>query len=57
MLDFSLGEMAVIGAVGLVVLGPEKLPKITRAIGHWIGKAQRYVNDVKSELHREVQFD
>jgi sec-independent protein translocase protein TatB len=56
MFDFSLGEMAVIGAVALVVLGPEKLPKVARAIGQWAGKAQRYVNDVKSDLNREMEL-
>ncbi len=56
MFDFSLGEMAVIGAVALVVLGPEKLPQVARTVGQWLGKAQRYVNDVKSDLNREVEL-
>ena len=56
MFDFSLGEMAVIGAVALVVLGPEKLPQVARAVGQWVGKAQRYVNDVKSDLNREMEL-
>ncbi|MCA3155200.1 MAG: Sec-independent protein translocase subunit TatB [Burkholderiales bacterium] len=56
MFDFSLGEMAVIGAVALVVLGPEKLPRVARAVGQWVGKAQRYVNDVKSDLNREMEL-
>jgi sec-independent protein translocase protein TatB len=56
MFDFSIGELAVIGAVALVVLGPERLPKVARTIGEWIGKAQRYVNQVKSDINREIEL-
>lgn len=56
MLDFSLGEFAVIGVVALVVLGPERLPKVARTIGEWIGKAQRYVNEVKTDISREMEL-
>lgn len=56
MLDFSLGELAVIGAVALVVLGPERLPKVARAMGEWLGKAQRYVSQVKSDINREIDL-
>ncbi len=48
MFDFSFGELAVIGAVALVVLGPERLPKVARTVGEWAGKAQRYVSQVKA---------
>lgn len=56
MLDFSLGEFAVIGVVALVVLGPERMPKVARTVGEWIGKAQRYVNEVKSDINRELEL-
>jgi sec-independent protein translocase protein TatB len=56
MFDFSLGELAMIGAVALIVLGPERLPKVARSLGEWIGKAQRYVAQVKSEINREMEL-
>lgn len=56
MFDFSFGELAVIGAVALVVLGPERLPKVARTVGDWVGKAQRYVNQVKSDINREMEL-
>jgi len=56
MFDFSFGEIAVIGVVALVVLGPERMPKVARSIGEWIGKAQRYVNEVKSDINREMEL-
>jgi sec-independent protein translocase protein TatB len=55
MFDFSFGELAVIGAVALVVLGPERLPKVARAVGEWAGKAQRYVAQVKADINREIE--
>ena len=56
MFDFSFGELGVIGAVALIVLGPEKLPKVARTFGQWLGKAQRYVNDIKSDINREMEL-
>lgn len=56
MFDFSFGELAVIGAVALVVLGPERLPKVARSVGEWAGKAQRYVSQVKNEINREIEL-
>jgi sec-independent protein translocase protein TatB len=56
MFDFSFGELAVIGAVALVVLGPERLPRVARTAGEWIGKAQRYVSQVKSDINREMEL-
>src|SRR5262249_20434663 len=56
MFDFSIGEIAVIGVVALVVLGPERMPKVARTVGEWIGKAQRYVNEVKSDINREMEL-
>jgi sec-independent protein translocase protein TatB len=56
MFDFSFGELAVIGAVALVVLGPERLPKVARTVGEWAGKAQRYVSQVKADINREMEI-
>jgi sec-independent protein translocase protein TatB len=56
MFDFSFGELAVIGTVALVVLGPERLPKVARTVGEWVGKAQRYVSQVKSDINREIEL-
>lgn len=56
MFDFSFGELALIGTVALVVLGPERLPKVARTVGEWIGKAQRYVSQVKSDINREMEL-
>lgn len=49
--------MALIGAVALIVIGPEKLPKVARTVGALIGKAQRYVADVKAEVNRSMELD
>ena len=57
MFDISFTELLVVGVVALVVIGPQKLPKVARTIGHLAGKAQRYVNDVKSDIQREVDLD
>jgi sec-independent protein translocase protein TatB len=56
MFDFSFGELAMIGAVALVVLGPERLPKVARTVGEWAGKAQRYVSQVKADINREMEI-
>ena len=56
MFDFSFGELAVIGAVALVVLGPERLPRVARSVGEWAGKAQRYVAQVKADINREMEL-
>jgi sec-independent protein translocase protein TatB len=57
MFDVSFTELLVIGVVALVVIGPERLPKVARTLGHLVGRAQRYVNDVKSDIQREVELD
>lgn len=57
MFDIGFSELLVIGIVALVVIGPEKLPKMARTLGHLLGRAQRYVNDVKSDINREMQLD
>jgi sec-independent protein translocase protein TatB len=57
MLDLGLSKMAVIGVVALVVIGPERLPRVARTVGTLMGRAQRYVNDVKAEVSREMELD
>ncbi|SAL72623.1 Sec-independent protein translocase protein TatB [Caballeronia telluris] len=57
MLDLGLTKMALIGVVALVVLGPERLPGVARTAGALFGRAQRYINDVKSEVAREMELD
>lgn len=57
MFDIGFTEMMFIAVVALVVIGPERLPKVTRTLGHLFGKAQRYVSDVKSEINREMEIE
>ena len=57
MIDIGLSKMALIGVVALVVIGPEKLPRVARTVGALLGKAQRYVADVKAEVNRSVELD
>jgi len=57
MFDIGFSEIVVIAVVALVVLGPEKLPKTARTLGHLFGRLQRYVNDVKSDIKREIELD
>ena len=57
MIDIGLSKMALIGAVALIVIGPEKLPRVARTVGTLLGKAQRYVSDVKSEVNRYMALD
>jgi sec-independent protein translocase protein TatB len=57
MIDLGLTKLAVIGAVALIVLGPEKLPKVARLAGSLLGRAQRYLNEVKAEVSREIELE
>ena len=57
MLDLGLEKMALIGVVALIVIGPEKMPRVARTVGTLLGKAQRYVNDVKAEVNRSMELD
>ncbi|PQA82097.1 twin-arginine translocase subunit TatB [Limnohabitans sp. TS-CS-82] len=57
MIDLGISKIALIGAVALIVIGPEKLPGVARTIGTLIGKAQRYVADVKAEVNRSMELD
>ena len=57
MIDLGISKMALIGAIALIVIGPEKLPRVARTIGTMLGRAQRYVNDVKAEVNRSMDLD
>jgi sec-independent protein translocase protein TatB len=56
-IDLGLEKLMVIGAVALVVIGPEKLPRVARTVGTLLGKAQRYVADVKAEVNRSIELE
>ena len=57
MFDIAFSEILVIGVVALIVIGPERLPKTARTLGHLFGRLQRYVNDVKADISRELELD
>jgi sec-independent protein translocase protein TatB len=57
MFDIGFSELLVIGVVALLVIGPERLPKVARTAGHMFGRLQRYVNDVKADIQREIELD
>jgi sec-independent protein translocase protein TatB len=55
--DVGFTEMMVIAVVALIVIGPERLPRVARTLGHLFGRLQRYVNDVKADINREIELD
>jgi sec-independent protein translocase protein TatB len=57
MFDVGLSELMVIGVVALIVIGPERLPRVARTVGHLLGRLQRYVNTVKSDINREMHLE
>ncbi len=57
MFDIGFTELMIIGVIGLVVIGPERLPRVARTVGHLLGRLQRYVSDVKSDVQREMQLE
>ena len=57
MFDIGFSELLVIGVVALIVIGPEKLPRMARTVGHLAGRLQRYVSDVKADINREIELD
>lgn len=57
MFDIGFSEIVVIAVVALIVIGPERLPKAARTMGHLFGRLQRYVNDVKADINREMELD
>ena len=57
MFSFSFGEILVIATVGLIVIGPERLPETARFLGHWFGRIRRQVNEVRTDIRREMQLE
>jgi sec-independent protein translocase protein TatB len=57
MFDIAFSEIVLIAVVALVVIGPERLPKVARTLGHMFGRLQRYVNEVKADITREIELD
>ena len=57
MFDIGFSEMMVIAVLALIVIGPERLPKVARTLGHLAGRLQRYVADVKADINREIELD
>lgn len=57
MFDIGFTELLLIGVVALIVIGPERLPKVARTAGHLFGRMQRYVSTVKSDISREIELD
>src|SRR4051812_43938103 len=57
MFDIGFSELMVIAVIALVVIGPERLPRVARTVGHLAGRLQRYVSDVKSDINREIELD
>lgn len=57
MFDIAFSELIVIALIALVVIGPERLPRVARTAGHLLGRLQRYVSDVKSDINREIQLE
>ena len=57
MFDIGFSELTIIAIVALIVIGPERLPKVARTLGHLFGRMQRYVNDVKADISREMELE
>jgi sec-independent protein translocase protein TatB len=57
MFDVGFSELVVIALVALIVIGPERLPKVARTVGHLLGRLQRYANEVKADINREMQLE
>ena len=57
MFDIGFSELMVIGVVALIVIGPEKLPRMARTVGVLAGRLQRYVSDVKADINREIELE
>ncbi len=57
MFDIAFSELLIIGVVALIVIGPERLPKVARTAGQWLGKLNRYVSQVKQDIDRDIKLD
>ena len=57
MFDFGFWEIAIIGVITLIVVGPEKMPSLASKAGHYLGKLNRFFNKVKSDINEEIRMD
>lgn len=57
MFDIGFTEIFIIGVIALIVIGPERLPRVAKTVGHLFGRMQRYVSDVKADINREIELD
>jgi sec-independent protein translocase protein TatB len=57
MFNFGISEIMIIAVVGLIVIGPERLPKVARTMGHMFGRMQRYASQIKSDINKEMQLE
>lgn len=57
MLDIGFSELVLIAGIGLIVLGPQRLPVVTRTVGTLLGRAQKYVSDVKNDIQRQMELE
>ncbi|MCC7006875.1 MAG: twin-arginine translocase TatA/TatE family subunit [Ottowia sp.] len=57
MIDLDIFKLVLIGIVALVVIGPERLPRVARTLGTLLGRAQRYVGELKAQVNRELEFE
>jgi sec-independent protein translocase protein TatB len=57
MFDIAFSELLIIGLIALIVIGPQKLPRMARTLGHLAARMQRYVADVKADINREIELD
>src|SRR6201986_1402584 len=57
MFDIGITKLAIVGGIALIVIGPERLPRVARMVGTIVGRAQRYVADVKAEVNRSIELE
>lgn len=57
MFDIGFTEIFVVAVVALIVIGPERLPRVAKTLGHLFGRMQRYVAEVKADVNREIELD
>jgi sec-independent protein translocase protein TatB len=57
MFDIGFWELVLIGIVGLVVIGPDRLPGVARKVGYWVGRTRRFINNVRQDIDREIRQD
>ncbi len=57
MFDFGFSEILVAAVIGLIVIGPERLPRVARTLGHLVGRLQRYVVDLKDDISRQAELE